>query len=352
MGVFSSPQPGVVFWLATARTLIRAGRAPELRLWLAMHHLARAAGGPGWVPYDTPTIEYLAELTGCAAITCRQLVKKGGDGLWTRSGGIIRLAGQARVSTALSVDDFEDRCELPVGIFAAGLEEFCAAIFATWVSHRGDLGVRLVWDDLTALWGHSRGQLRRWIAASGVHRTDGRGYASYPEIDADNLPDPEPDQVGFNHGKMVAFKGQAYWAFRRANTLRCGAVRLTVHGGKAAKVNRAKARAGKDTRAHSIIRCAVRSRGLEGNLQVTAGTRALLDEIDLSTGGLSANLAAIRDLLNNPRSPRRNFRDYKSFHYHNRKFPERDAFWRIWAGLAQYRPVEMWIYRAPSEVIS
>jgi hypothetical protein len=323
----------VIYWLGTARHLIRAGRGAELRLWLAMHHLNRLAGGPGWLRYDRATLDRLAGLIGCARITVQQLIKLHGEGLWTHRGDVVKLAGQLRVSDDL-VEDRETRCALPVAILAEGLETFQGHIFAAWVALRGSRGVMLVYEDLSDLWGKSRGQLRRWIKAAGVHLTPTRGYLPFPDIDANQLPDPDPDQVGFNHGKMIAYKRQAYWAFGRANTLRCAKDYRTARGGKAIKANRRKT--GRAGHFGSLPTTPVghgQTPGVEPGLDVIAGTRPV--SIDA--------LASVA-----PRRRTRNFRSYKAFRTYNRKHPGRDAFWRIWGGLLRHRPVDLYIYHAPT----
>jgi hypothetical protein len=66
----------------------------------------------------------------------------------------------------------------------------------------------LVWDDLVTLWGKSRGQLRRWFEVAGIHVTPNRAYEPIPGIAPAEIPelDIEPEQLGYNHGNLVAYK--------------------------------------------------------------------------------------------------------------------------------------------------
>lgn len=238
----------VTIYSETARKLIALGYGPELRVWLALAHLNRLAGGPGWLALaDLPG--KLAALTGGSPITIRQLLIRRAGLAWALKGAGVGLVSSVTLATRAatlaaaagiaSPQARDQRHDAPLDWLAGPLALFQARIMALWLGKYGVGGARLTWASLAALWRHSRGQLRRWIAAAQIGSSP--SFGAYPIATGDQAPetiDFDPALAGLDHGWLKTWKGHTYLNWQRCNTL-WGSDKRTPGPGRAIKINRA-----------------------------------------------------------------------------------------------------------------
>ncbi len=244
-----------------ARLVVNLSLAPLYRVWLAMQYINKQWHYSGWFPLDQLNRLRLANLTGLSWHTIRVLLSHG-TGVWwwvdSQDSQIIHFKGQVAIARylaelalskgVLNPQERGIRCAASLDILNGSKQEFVISLFDLWISARcGSRGYQARYQDLADLWGHSIGQVRRWVAASqGTHKERCRGFLEITGVTPDELETIDPAASGIEHGFAGTQDGMAGVVYDRAN--RYHAMQNRTRPSKAGKTQRAVNRAGESSR--------------------------------------------------------------------------------------------------------
>jgi hypothetical protein len=158
-----------------SRHCLAAGHDLPLRLWYILRQHNSDVQGDGWL-----TERQVFDLSTGGQRQTKGWLKSGLGTFWHRHGNKYRLVGLGRLCGRLGVKLPKPCVAIPRGHLGK-LQQFRAALYASWFVSYGDDGITISQATLGQLFNRSPRTLQRWAAMTGLDVTHNLATAPLPE---------------------------------------------------------------------------------------------------------------------------------------------------------------------------